>query len=131
MDNVAKKIYFGSNLNFSEVFSISKIFAMIPFNSPPEIPQFNGVMERSQGKIKRYLRAILKDREKLDSFAVAAHLSVERANRRRRAVLAGESAWERKAEEFPTSPGGNGKVFIWKSSIWRNGFWGHFPRKND
>lgn len=47
------------------------------------------------------MRAILKDREELDSFAVAVHLSVERANRRRRAVLAGKSAWERWKEKFP------------------------------
>ena len=57
-------------------------------------------MERSQGEIKRYLRAILKDREELDAFTVAVHLSVERANRRRRAVLAGKSAQERWEEEF-------------------------------
>ena len=90
----------GSNLNSGEVLSILKMFAVIPFNSPPGFPQFNGVMERSQGEIKRYLRAILKDREKLDAFAVAVHLSVERANRRRRAVLAGKSAQERWEEEF-------------------------------
>lgn len=90
----------GSNLNSGEVLSILKMFAVIPFNSPPGFPQFNGVMERSQGEIKRYLRAILKDREELDSFAVAVHLSVERANRRRRAVLAGKSAQERWEEEF-------------------------------
>ena len=76
------------------------MFAVIPFNSPPGFPQFNGVMERSQGEIKRYLRAILKDREELDAFTVAVHLSVERANRRRRAVLAGKSAQERWEEEF-------------------------------
>lgn len=45
----------GSNLNSSEVLSILKMFAVIPFNSPPGFPQFNGVMERSQGEIKRYL----------------------------------------------------------------------------
>ena len=56
----------GSNLNSGEVLSILKMFAVIPFNSPPGFPQFNGVMERSQGEIKRYLRAILKDREELD-----------------------------------------------------------------
>ena len=59
----------GSNLNSGEVLSILKMFAVIPFNSPPGFPQFNGVMERSQGEIKRYLRAILKDREELDIVA--------------------------------------------------------------
>ena len=82
----------GSNLNSNKVFSILKMFAVIPFNSSPGFPQFNGVMERSQGEIKRYLRAIQKDREELDSFAVVVHLSVERANQCRRAVLAGKSA---------------------------------------
>ena len=90
----------GSNLNSNKVFSILKMFAVIPFNSSPGFPQFNGVMERSQGKIKRYLRAIQKDREELDSFAVMVHVSVERANQCRRAVLAGKSAWERWEEEF-------------------------------
>ena len=87
----------GSNLNSSEVFSILKMFAVIPFNSPPGFPQFNGVMERSQGEIKRYLRAILKDREELDAFAVAVHLSVERANRRRRAA---QERWEEEFSHF-------------------------------
>ena len=41
----------GSNLNSGEVLSILKMFAVIPFNSPPGFPQFNGVMERSQGEI--------------------------------------------------------------------------------
>ena len=91
----------GSNLNSGEVLSILKMFSVIPFNSPPGFPQFNGVMERSQGEIKRYLHAILKNKEELDSFTVAVHLSVERANRRRRAVLAGKCAWECWDEEFP------------------------------
>ena len=76
------------------------MFAVIPFNSPPGFPQFNGVMERSQGEIKRYLHAILKNKEELDSFTVAVHLSVEQTNRRRRAVLVGKCAWERWEEEF-------------------------------
>ena len=77
-----------------------KMFAVIPFNNPPGFPQFNGVMERSQGEIILYLRAILTDRDELDSFTVAVHLSVERANRRKRTVLAGKSAQERWEEEF-------------------------------
>ena len=32
---------------------------------------------------------------------------------------------------FRISPGGNGKAFIWKSNVWRNGFSRHFPGKND
>ena len=63
----------GSNLNSGEVLSILKMFAVIPFNSPPGFPQFNGVMERSQGEIKRYLRAILKDRETLGRGVFALH----------------------------------------------------------
>ena len=119
----------GSNLNSSEVLSILKMFAVIPFNSPPGFPQFNGVMERSQGEIKRYLRAILKDREELDSFAVAVHLSVERANRRRRAVLAGKNAWERWKEEFPHfTRRERGSVYleIKRLAEW---IWETFPRK--
>ena len=43
----------------------------------------------------------MKDREELDSFFMAVHLSVERGNRNRRTVLAGKCAWERREEEFP------------------------------
>ena len=57
-------------------------------------------MERSQGEIKRYLHALLKDKVELDSFAVAVHLSVERANRNRGAVLAKKCAWEPWEEQF-------------------------------
>ena len=43
---------------------------------------------------------LLKDREELDSFAVRIHLSFERASRRRRAILAGKCAWERREDEI-------------------------------
>ena len=95
-----KKQQLRGNCHRLSAVSALQIFAVIPFNSPPGFPQFNGVMERSQRKIKRYLHAILKDKEEFNSFAVAVHLSVERANRHRRAVLAGKCAWERREEEF-------------------------------
>lgn len=121
----------GSNLNSNKVFSILKMFAVIPFNSSPGFPQFNGVMERSQGKIKRYLRAIQKDREELDSFAVMVHLSVERANQCRQCSAGREERMDSWEEEFLHFIGRNRKVFIWKSSVWRNGFRRHFPGKDD
>ena len=121
----------GSNLNSREVLSILKMFAVIPFNSPAGFPQFNGMMERSQGEIKRYFRAILNDQEELDSFTVAVDLSVKRANRRRRAVLAGKCAWERREEEFPHfSRRERESVYL---EIKRLAKWilETFPRKND
>ena len=119
----------GSNLNSREVLSILKMFAVIPFNSPPGFPQFNGVMERSQGEIKRYLHAILKNKEELDSFTVAVHLSVERANRRRRAVLAGKCACERWEEEFSHFTRRERESIYLEIKWLAEGILGTFPRK--
>ena len=105
------------------------MFAVIPFNSPPGFPQFNGVMERSQGEIKRYLHAILKNKEELDSFTVAVHLSANRP------IGAGAQCWWESAHgnagkrSFRTSPGGNGKSFYLEIKRLAEGILEAFPRK--
>ena len=126
-----KKQQLRGNCHRLSAVSALQIFAVIPFNSPPGFPQFNGVMERSQRKIKRYLHAILKDKEEFNSFAVAVHLPVERANRHRRAVLAGKYAWERREEEFTLfSRRERESIYL---EIKRLAKWilETFPRKND
>lgn len=93
----------GGNLNSRELFEIMKMFAVIPFNSPPYCPQFNGVMERSQGEIKRYLRFMLKDTKTEDTFSAAVYLAIDRANHRKRKVLNGQNAlecWEKPFLKF-------------------------------
>lgn len=78
----------GSNLNSSEVFTIMNLFGVIAFNSPPGCPQFNGVMERSQGEIKRYLNVMCKTESKnLDVFSSYVYTAIARSNRRKRHVL--------------------------------------------
>lgn len=93
----------GSNLNSREVFEVMKLFCAIPFNSPPGCPQFNGVMERSQGEIKRYLNVMLNEAEALDVFAATVYSAIDRANHRKRRVLNGKTAmqcWEEESLHF-------------------------------
>ena len=90
----------GSNLNDAGVFDLMQMFAIIPLNSPPGCPQYNGVMERSQGEIKRYLRVTLTDHALRDVFAADVYYSVNRANQRPRPVLDGKTAWKVFTGEF-------------------------------
>ena len=83
----------GGNLNSSAVFSIMNLFGVIAFNSPPGCPQFNGVMERSQGEVKRYLNVMCHAQSNdLDVFSSCVYVAIQRANWRKRPVLKGENA---------------------------------------
>jgi len=84
----------GSNLNAATVENILRMFALIPLNSPPAYPQYNGVMERSQQEIQRYLRVMFTDHDVRDVFASGVYSAIDRANQRRRPVLNGKAAWE-------------------------------------
>lgn len=64
----------GSNLNSSSILAILNLFGEIPLNSPPYCPQYNGVMERSQGETKRYLRVLCKDKSKKWIFSALAFI---------------------------------------------------------
>lgn len=43
----------GGNLNADPVEQILQMFAVLPLNSPPGCPQYNGVVEKAQGDLKR------------------------------------------------------------------------------
>ena len=90
----------GGNLNGGEIKEIMRMFAVIPFNSPAHYPQFNGVMERGQGEVKRYLKVVLKGDKKADMFSQSVYWAVDRANLRRRKVLNNRSALECWNESF-------------------------------
>lgn len=49
----------GGNLCGNPVEQILKIFAVLPLNSPPGYPQYNGAVEKAQGDLKRRTRTIL------------------------------------------------------------------------
>ena len=75
----------GTNLNSGSILEILNLFGAIPVNSPPYCPQYNGVMERSQGEIKRYLNVLCKDKTKdFDLFSACVHMAIMRANGRKR-----------------------------------------------
>jgi len=84
----------GGNLNAETVENILRMFALIPLNSPPAYPQYNGVMERSQEEIKRYLRVMFTDNDIRDVFASGVYSAIDRANHRHRPVLDGKAAHE-------------------------------------
>ncbi len=60
---------------------------------------------------------------------MAVHLSVERGNRRRRAVLAGKCAWERWEEEFPHFTRRERESVYLEIKCLAEGILGTFPRK--
>lgn len=93
----------GSNLNSHEVLELLNLFSVMAFNSPPGCPQFNGVMERSQGEIKRYLNVMIREVEEVDTFSAFVYAAVDRANHRIRPVLNGRTAqqvWEQEFTRF-------------------------------
>jgi AcrR family transcriptional regulator len=84
----------GTNLNAATVENILRMFALIPLNSPPAYPRYNGVMERSQEEIQRYLRRTFTDHDVRDVFASGVYSAIDRANQFRRPILGGKAAWE-------------------------------------
>ena len=86
----------GSNLNAEEVNEVLKRHAIIPLNSPPRYPRYNGMIERGQSEV----------REELDAFPTKAPfaspegkerlaLVQEALVHRRRPCLEGRTAEER------------------------------------
>lgn len=80
-------------------------------------------------EIKRYLRAILKDREELIHSLWRYILSIEQANRRRRAVLAEKRTWGRWEEGLPHLSKRELESNYLENKRLLNRFRRHFPRK--
>jgi transposase InsO family protein len=85
----------GSNLNDAAVDEALSRYWVIPLNSPPHYPPYNGGMERAQRELKAALRALLPDDEINEvPWEGLAALAVHELNHRPRRSLRRQTACE-------------------------------------
>jgi transposase InsO family protein len=84
----------GSNLNSAAVNEVLGRWLVIPLNSPPHYPPYNGGIERSQRELKTALRPQLRAHPQSD-FAGLAMLTVHELNHHPRRCLRGATACEK------------------------------------
>jgi len=83
----------GGNLNGNAIGQLLGSYCIIPQNSPPYTPPYNGVMERMQGEVKADLDQLLTGEDLCQSiFTGAVMNAVFIANARPRAALKGKTA---------------------------------------
>lgn len=86
----------GSNLNHHAVDDVLARWRVIPLNSPPHYPPYNGGMERAQRELKNALRLKLTETGDGDHAANGlVLLTVHELNHRPRRCLRGHTACER------------------------------------
>src|SRR2546428_8911839 len=83
----------GSNLNSEAVNAVLSRWLVIPLNSPPYYPPYNGGIERAQRELKEALRPRLLAHPAGDVAGLAA-LTVHELNHRSRRCLRGVTACE-------------------------------------
>ena len=84
----------GSNLNSATVNAVLSRWLVIPLNSPPHYPPYNGGIERSQRELKDALRPRLLASRTAASRASQVALAVHELNHRPRRCLRGHTACE-------------------------------------
>ena len=77
----------GKNLNHHAVNELLSEYMVLPVNSPPYYPQYNGSVEQSQSEIKSELMGI--DYTSLRELRLAARVGAHNLNHRRRRCLCG------------------------------------------
>ena len=87
----------GSNLNHAVVTRLLEEYGVIPLNSPPHYPPYNGAIEHSQDEMRRRLEAVVESRQR-DVLPVYAAVAAHELNHKRRRSL----AWRTACEIFST-----------------------------
>jgi transposase InsO family protein len=83
----------GSNLNSTEVNEVLSRWRIIPLNSPPHYPPYNGSIERSQRELKAALRPrLLAAGDAPTAWPGLAALAVHELNHQPRRCLRGQTA---------------------------------------
>ena len=83
----------GSNLNHHAVLRVLDEYGVIPLNSPPHYPPYNGAMEHKQGEMKRQLEYwIGADQVSVRELTLASGLSGHELNHKRRRSLGWRTA---------------------------------------
>ena len=85
----------GSNLNHETVNRLLEEYCVIPLNSPPHYPPYNGAIERSQDEMKRRLKEVVAARH-FDVLQVHAEVAAHELNHKRRRSL----SWRTSCEIF-------------------------------
>lgn len=90
------KIDCGSNLNSEAAMEALREYWVIPLISPPEYPQYNGSLEKTQGDIKGAIRQMLPmDRQVTPlEFELCGQLAAHDLNHQARRVLKGRTPCE-------------------------------------
>ena len=79
----------GSNLNHDAVNKLLGEYMVIPVNSPPYYPQYNGSIEQAQSEIKREIEGM--DYGSMRELRLAARLGAHNRNHRRRKCLGNQT----------------------------------------
>jgi len=95
----------GSNLNSAAVNAVLSRWLVIPLNSPPHYPPYNGGIERSQRELKDALRPRLLASRDAASRPSQVALAVHELNHRPRRCLRGHTACEQFAGAKQTRRG--------------------------
>lgn len=83
----------GSNLNSAEVNEVLSRWFVIPLNSPPHYPPYNGGVERAQRDLKSALRPLLRESPE-NNVVRQIQWTVHELNHRPRRCLRGHTACE-------------------------------------
>ena len=83
----------GSNLNHAAMTRLLEQYGVIPLNSPPHYPPYNGAIERSQDEMKRRLVPVVAAGQ-FDALPVNAALAAHELNHKRRRSLVGRTSCE-------------------------------------
>lgn len=82
----------GGNLNHTAVNQVLDEFKVIPINSPPSYPRYNGSVERYQEIIKKEIENLPYDLCSIDEISMAVEISFHNLNHKNRTVLKGKSS---------------------------------------
>jgi transposase InsO family protein len=90
----------GSNLNSAEVNAVLSRWRVIPLNSPPHYPPYNGGIERAQRDLKSALRPLLRDCP-IEELPRQVLWTIHELNHRPRRCLHGQTACQQFAGAKP------------------------------
>lgn len=91
----------GGNLKAKEVLNVLQEFVVLPLNSPPYCPQYNGSVERAQGELKRiYHRQLSSDDVLLNAAKGHLSMAICQSNMQPKRRFHGRTPWQMWSEPY-------------------------------
>jgi hypothetical protein len=93
----------GKNLKGNPVDAILTLFAVLPLDSPPYCPQYNGAVERAQGEIKARARKLLSGNQVTDAIKGTLLYAIAESNNQPKARLGNRTPleiWQKPYRKF-------------------------------